>query len=538
MSTTTRPHRPLNEVIGIPPIREVHAPAWFNRQPSWLTTGAILLVLMGVSGVLRSLQISGELWFNEAIAVGIAQHSVSDLPGLVRDAGGSPLYYLLLHLWVDAFGSSATAVHALSELLALIAIPAAMWVGQSLGGRRAGYFAAALFAFSSYMTQFASEAQPYELLVLLSLLTTAGLIQAFVHRRPGYRWLFALGLTAMLYTQLTAGLYAFGAVWALGLIYWLGSAKTRAGFVRDAAICLAGALLLYLPWLPTTIHQIAHASSPFHYAPVLGADLPSEITGGDRVDVTLLVSLLVGCVPMMARARRRTPEAVTIWSLIVLTLTAILLARLGVLAGPSWVYRYFGVLVAPLLLLAALGCARAKIVGVLAVALCIAFCANPKSFAPSHKSNMQQISAQLGPLLHAGDSVAVAQPEQVPLAYYYLPAGLRWHSTLGPVSRPSVMNWNNAYSRLQDAAPAATIGSVVASLRPGQQLLFVRPLTEGAKNWEAPWTGLVRRRAAQWGQILARNVANGTLTQVAVAPANYPSACCVASSAVLYRKAQ
>ena len=47
---------------------------------------------------------------------------------------------------------------------------------------------------------------------------------------------------------------------------------------------------------------------------------------------------------------------------------------------------------------------------------------------------------------------------------------------------------------------------------------------------------LVRRRAAQWGQILTRDVADGTLTQVAVAPAYYPSACCVASSAVLYRK--
>jgi hypothetical protein len=98
------------------------------------------------------------------------------------------------------------------------------------------------------------------------------------------------------------------------------------------------------------------------------------------------------------------------------------------------------------------------------------------------------------------------------------------------------MNWNDAYSRLQRAAPAATIGAVVASLRLGQQLLFVRPLTEGVMNWKAPWTELVRRRAAQWGQVLTRDVADGTLTQVAVAPANYPSACCVASSAVLYRR--
>ncbi|HEX5193505.1 MAG TPA: glycosyltransferase family 39 protein [Solirubrobacteraceae bacterium] len=538
MSTATRPHRPLSQVIGVPSIREVHAPAWFNRLPTWLTTGGIVVVLMAISLVLRTRQLSGQLWFNEGIAVGVAQHSLGDLFGLVRDAGGSPLYYLLLHFWVTTVGSSAAEAHWLSELFALLAIPAAMWVGQSLGGRRAGIFAAILFAFSSYMTQFSEEAQPYELLVLLSLLTTAGFVHGFVYRRRRYLWLFAAGLTAMLYTQLSAGLYAFGAACALVLVWWAARTEDRGALARDAVVCFVAVALLYVPWLPTTIHQIGHATSPWHYTPLVGAALPSQITGGDRVDVTLLVALLVGCVPMMVAARRRSPEAVTIWALAVLVALGILLGRLGSVAGPSWVYRYFGVMVAPVLLLAALGIARAKVVGVIAIALCIAFCANPNSFAPGHKSDMQQVAAQLGPMLHRGDAVAIAQPEQAPLAYYYLPSDLRWSSTLGPISTPSAMNWNDAYSRLRDAAPAATIGGVVASLKPGQQLLIVRPLTEGVMNWKAPWTELVRRRAAQWGQILTKDVADGTLRQVAIAPANYPSACCVASSAVLYQKAQ
>jgi mannosyltransferase len=538
MSTATRPHRPLSQLIGVPSIREVHAPAWFNRLPTWLSTGGILFVLMVVSAVLRTRQISGELWFNEAIAVGVAQHSLGDLPGLVRNSGGSPLYYVLLHFWIDAVGPSSTDVHWLSGLIALLTIPAAMWVGWSLGGRRAGIFAAILFAFSSYMTQFSEEAQPYELLVLLSLLTTAGFLQGFVYRRRRYLVLFAVGLEAMLYTQLSAGLYAFGAVCALGVVYWSGSDAVRTGFLRDAAICLGAVALFYVPWLPTTIHQISHDTSPWHYGPIAGASVPSGITGGGRVDATLLVAVLVGCVPMLVAARRRSAEAVTIWALIVLALLGIVLARLGLVAGPSWITRYLGVMVAPLLLLAALASARARVVGVIAIAITIAFCANPSSFAPAHKSDMQQVAGQLGPLLHRGDAVAVAQPEQTPLAYYYLPSGLRWSTTLGPVAKPSVMNWSDAYSRLQDAAPSSTIEAVVASLKPGQQLLFVRPLTEGVMNWKAPWAELVRRRAAQWGQILTRDAADGTLTQVAVAPAYYPSACCVASSAVLYRKAR
>jgi mannosyltransferase len=98
------------------------------------------------------------------------------------------------------------------------------------------------------------------------------------------------------------------------------------------------------------------------------------------------------------------------------------------------------------------------------------------------------------------------------------------------------MNWVHALDRLKAAEPAPTLDPLIASLRPGQQLLYVRPLTEGANNWKAPWTSLVRRRAAQWGQILHNDVDRGVLKVVAVAPHNYRGASILAYSAVLYQK--
>jgi hypothetical protein len=147
---------------------------------------------------------------------------------------------------------------------------------------------------------------------------------------------------------------------------------------------------------------------------------------------------------------------------------------------------------------------------------------------------MRDISGGLSARLHPGDLVVVGQPEQTPLAWYYLPAGLRYANTIGPVRDPSYMDWVNAKKRLQNASPAATLDPLIASLRPGQQLLFVRPLTVGVENWDEPWTQLVRRRSAQWGAILQADVAAGVLKPVAVAPHNYAQACCVADSAVLY----
>jgi mannosyltransferase len=240
---------------------------------------------------------------------------------------------------------------------------------------------------------------------------------------------------------------------------------------------------------------------------------------------------------LLARSQRRTPAAIVMWALTVILLPAIALAAVGDLAAPDWLARYFTLLVGPLLLLIALSAARARIVGVFVVALCIAFGANPGSFAAGHLSNMSEIANQVGPALHDGDIVAVAQPEQTPLAAYYMDAGLRFTTTMGPTKDPTTMDWMNAEQRLRDARPAATLGPLVASLRPGQQLLFVRPLTEGERNWKRPYSELVRRRAAQWGQLLTDDVDNGTLRVVETAPDTYPGDCCVANSAVLYRKA-
>lgn len=532
---TPRRRRPLHAYLEVPAIREIHPPEWFDRYPRWATTTVILVGLILVAGVLHTRQLGGQLWFNEAIATGIASHPLSQIFGVLRNAGSSPLYYLLLHVWIDLFGSRPGALHAMTVLLSLLTIPAACWVGWSLGGRRTGIFAATLFAFGSYATRFAQEAQPYELLALLGLLTTAGFVQAFAHRRRRYLWLFGLGLAALLYTQASAGLYVFGALVAFGFVWW--AAEDRTGLLRDALLAFGGAFVLYLPWLPSTIHQIAHDTAPWHYAPLLGADVPADLLGGERVDVTLLVATLVGLAPLLAPARRRRPDALTIWALIALPVAALVLARFSSLVTPGWVSRYFGPMVPAMLLLAALGAARARVIGVAAVVLCVFFNANPSSFAPGHKSDMSDVAAEMNPYLHRGDLVVVAQPEQTPLVWYSLPAGVRFASTIGPVSDPTYMNWDGAIGRLRSADPATTLGPLVASLTPGQQLLFVRPLTEGAQNWREPWTMLVRRRSAQWGQILATDVARGTLTPVAWAPHSYRSACCVADSAMLYRKA-
>ena len=84
----------------------------------------------------RTRTLSGQLWFEEAIATGIAQHSLGALSGVLRNAGSAPLYYVVLHIWIDLFGAGQTTTHLLSLLIGLLTIPIAMWAGWSMAGRR------------------------------------------------------------------------------------------------------------------------------------------------------------------------------------------------------------------------------------------------------------------------------------------------------------------------------------------------------------------------------------------------------------------
>ncbi len=67
--------------------------------------------------------------------------------------------------------------------------------------------------------------------------------------------------------------------------------------------------------------------------------------------------------------------------------------------------------------------------------LTLAFAANAASFAPQYKSDMRDVAGELAPYLRSGDTVLVGSPDQSALAYYYLPAGLRFATPMGPRPR-------------------------------------------------------------------------------------------------------
>jgi hypothetical protein len=534
MSTATVPHPPAPPPPGPPsPIPEIRLPARLQRIPSWLAIGVGLLLLTAVSLFLRTKYIDGQLWDDEGLSIGIASHSLSAIPGILRHDGSPPLYYLMLHVWMQLVGSSGIQTHALSDVFSMLAIPIGLWAGWSLFGRRAGLIAAVLFGTSAFLTYYGQETRMYSLMALLGLLAAAGFVHGFVYRRRRYLILFAVSLALMLYTHAWGLFFWAGAMIALVPV-WLAS-EDRRGLARDAALSFIGAGVLFLPWLPNFIYQATHTGAPWDSSPRFGApvQLSRDLLGGDRVTAVLVLGAGIGLAALFTRTHRRTREGTAMLALLALPVATLALAWMASQVTPAWVSRYFAPILGPILLLAAFGMARAGVAGPLAVALSVLFLVNPASYVPKYKSDMRDVGGEMTPLLHPGDLVISGQPDQIAVTWYYLPGGLRWASTIGPVADPRYMNWVDALSRLQQANPTTTFDKLIATVRPGQQVLFVRPLTEGADNWKAPWTSLVRRRSAQWGELFA---ADKQLKQVAWAPHAYPGATVLGDSAVLYKK--
>jgi mannosyltransferase len=506
------------------------------RASDALLAGVTLVALIAVSAYVRTRAIGGSFWMDEGLSVGISSHALTDIPGVLRQDGSPPLYYLLLHVWMDVFGRSETAVHWFSLTAALLTIPVAMWAGWSLWGKRAGYVGAVLCALIPFLTAYGEEARMYALMALLALLSTAFFLHAFVYRRRGYLVGFAIGQALMLYTHSWGIFYGVGAVLALGYLWWVAPGDERRGLVKDGALAFGGAAILYLPWVPTLLYQMAHTGAPWANKPRFGVpvQIARDVLGGYGPAVSVLLVGGFGLAVLLGAHRARDDrERLSVFVLLGIPLVTLALAWGLSQLSPAWASRYFAAILGPLLLLGALGLARAGKLGLAALAVLCVFWIKPTQYVDGYKSDVRDIGAEVGAQMRPGDLVLVGQPEQTPLVWYYMPGGLRYADTIGTVDEPRHMDWVDALDRFKAAQPDRVLPPLLAKLRPGQKVLFVRPLTEGVENWRAPWTRLVRRRSAQWGAILAGDT---TLRQVQVAPQFYRGASTVGNSAVLYEK--
>jgi mannosyltransferase len=507
-----------------------------------LPTGAPAIVLLVgaltlISLYLRTRALGASLWMDEGLSIGIASQPFFDIPGVLRQDGSPPLYYMLLHGWMELVGNGPAETQGLSAAIALLAVPGGLWAGWSLFGRRAGLICAALAAFNPFLTAYAQETRMYSLMVVLSLLATASFLHVFVYRNRRYLPALVVLIAAMLYTHSWGIFVTAGAVLTFALV-WVRSAEERRPLLKDALLVFGIAFVLYVPWIPTLLYQAAHTGAPWLNSPRFGVaiQVSKSLLGGGTVTVALLLAAGSG-LAAVAAGRTESRERRAALAAVALGVFTLSVAWLFSQVSPAWTTRYLGVALGPLLILSALGLARAGTLGLVALVIVLGIWAIPKTSTLENKSNAADLAAAMQGTLKKGDLVVTLQPEQAPLMHYHLPGGLQDElveaTQLGPVETKGVMDWRDVQDRIEAATPERNLKPLLDRLPRSQRVLLVYPVTTNISDWDAPWTSTVRRRAAQWGRALELDE---RFKFEAAAPAFYRRAGRIGVRGVLYTK--
>ncbi len=421
-----------------------------------------LLAVVLVVAVLVRLRSASVLWLDEALSVEISRRPVPDLLDALRRDGSPPLYYLLLHAWMEVFGESATATRALSTVFSLLTLPVVWLAGRRLGGAPAAWAATLLVAVSPFAVRYATETRMYALVQLLSALGVLCVLRAL--ERPS-----ALRLLPV---ALLSGAIALTHYWGLFLLAATGLVLlglSLRGDARRAArrtlLALVAGGVLFLPWLPDFLFQVSRTGTPWAAEPTF-ADVYSTVVvwTGAGSEASIVLALLVLSLVLLAVAGHRLADGVRVGRPVHRTPLLVLAAGggslvLGVLAGivvgAGFAPRYSSVALVPVLLVAAVGLralperARRVALVVVAVTGLAGVVGQP---AQTTRTQAGLTAAALERQLMPGDVVVYCPDQLGPAISRRLPATA--DQVVYPTfDDPALVDWVDYAERNEDANP-------------------------------------------------------------------------------------
>ena len=156
----------------------------------WLKSNNLIILLfliVAVGSALRFYDLGTEsLWLDEATSVRTSALDVNSLVIERAGAGHVPLYFIILHFWVNLTGTSEAAVRSLSAIFGILTILITCLAGKELFNYRVGLIASLLSSISYFHIYFSQEARPYALLLVLSVLSYLFFIKILKYDRNWY----------------------------------------------------------------------------------------------------------------------------------------------------------------------------------------------------------------------------------------------------------------------------------------------------------------------------------------------------------------
>lgn len=181
----------------------------------------------------------------------------------IEDAQHSPLYYVILRLWMKWFGNSVAVTRSLSAFISLLVFPCIYWLCLELfESPLTAWVAIALIAVSPFHVLFAQEAREYSLWTVTILLSSASLLRA-MRLQTKLSWsVYAATVALALYSFLFSMFVTIGHG-----IYVVASERFRLTKIVNAYLLasLLG-LLTFAPWLVIVINNLTLVQERMNWA--------------------------------------------------------------------------------------------------------------------------------------------------------------------------------------------------------------------------------------------------------------------------------
>lgn len=293
-----------------------------HKVSQWWLWSTVALTLVGAALRFNALD-AKTLWVDEVFSLWMASHEPFALFQWLKYIDHHPpLYYLLLHTWVQWLGDSPNDLRSLSAFASTLAIPFYAGAARRLSGNTVAIVATLLLVISPFHIRYAQETRMYGVLTLAVAILFFSLSYLLTERSEGRfpQWWAWIGVVtaeaAAMLTHNTATILvplalngAIGGLWLAKLWGWEAKelvALNRPNFLRWWLLSQVGALLLWSPWATGFVLQVMVVDSDFWIEPptlwsvwlALGslshAYLPDWFTQRDYVTWVVVGLVIVG----------------------------------------------------------------------------------------------------------------------------------------------------------------------------------------------------------------------------------------------------
>lgn len=442
------------------------------RTPRLLVAGLVVAV---VAGIILRLVSTGPLWLDETLSTEIARRPLGAMFTALRHDGSPPLYYLLLHGWIAAFGDSTVAVRSLSSVLAVLSLPLAWATGRQLDPRgsdrprhrQLAPWALFAVAMAPWTFRYGTEARMY--MLLFDLVLAGGLVLARALERP----------TTLRLALVTADTLAIAYTHYWGL-YVLAPVAVGLAVARRWRVLAAMALAVigYLPWLPSLVFQLRHTGTPWAAPPslYLFSDTVLQWGGPGQSGPLLGIGLLLLAAAGLVLTTRgpRTDGRLLVTVVLVPLVLALLL---GYLTHAGFAIRYTAVSLPAYLLLVALGLTRLPGRGqaVAATAVVVLGVVAGVTFGATSRTQAGTIAATLARQTRPGDVIGYCPDQVAPAVHRLLPSslGVTELAYADSTEGPALVDWVDYAQRARNADPQQFASTLLAAAGPTHTVWLV-----------------------------------------------------------------